>query len=265
MVIVITGVLSAMTTDVITYPIKSFLALERRTTLVDTAELALRRMQRDIRRALPNSIRINSDGTGLELLHTLDGGRYRSAVDSTKAAGAGLCNGQPEADILDLTRSDDCFELIGSFTAFNPQATSGESIVVYNLGGASLTADAYAGNNRALLVNSASADMLNFNARQFPYHSAQQRFYIIDTPITYRCDRLTGQLHRYANYAIAAVQPDPPAVAGHLQASQIASCRFSYSSGVASRAGLVTIEMVLADASGEAIRLLQQVHVDNAP
>ena len=81
MVIVIVGILSTMTTDIITLPVKSYIDLERRTTLVDSAEMTLRRMQRDIRRALPNSIRITG-GTAIEILHTTDGGRYRAKLAS---------------------------------------------------------------------------------------------------------------------------------------------------------------------------------------
>jgi MSHA biogenesis protein MshO len=263
LVIVITGILAAMTTDIITYPIKSYLELNRRATLVDNAEITLRHMQRDIRRALPNSIRITGGGTVIELLHTVDGGRYRSLIDGTKAAGSGLCNGTVSTDILDLTTSDTCFEVLGSFKSFNPLATSGEYLVIYNLGSAN--ADAYAGTNRTVVTNSTNAAVVKFTALKFPYSSPLQRFFIVDTPITYRCDTVSGRLWRYSNYAIAATQPNPPGVNGQLLANKISSCSFSYSAGGASRTGLVNIEIVVTDAAGEAVRLLHQIHVDNAP
>ena len=82
-VVVVVSILAAMSTQLITFPVISYLNLKRRTTLVDTADMTLRRMQRDIRRALPNSIRITSvtDGILLEMLHTSDGGRYRADAD----------------------------------------------------------------------------------------------------------------------------------------------------------------------------------------
>jgi MSHA biogenesis protein MshO len=262
MVIVITGILATMTTDIITFPVNSYLDLERRTTLVDTADIALRRMQRDIRRALPNSIRITGGGTVIEMLHTTDGGRYRSMVDGTKAAAAGLCDGNPLTDSLDLSVADDCFEVMGGLKSFNPQATSGESLVIYNLGSA--TADAYAGNNRATVADSANANTVKFTALKFPFASPQQRFFIVDTPVTYRCDTATGRLLRYSSYAIAASQPNPPGVDGRLQANKIAACAFSYQSGASSRSGLVTVAITVTDAAGESVRLLHQIHVDNA-
>lgn len=262
MVIVIVGILATMTTDVITLPVKSYLDLQRRTTLVDTAELTLRRMQRDIRRALPNSVRIIG-GTAIELLHVEDGGRYRAGQDFSAAATAGLCAANPAGDVLDFTLADDCFEITDSgLKVFNPQATSGESLVIYNLGG--VTADAYAGSNRTTVVNSSNAKVIKFNALKFPYSSPQQRFFIVDTPVTYRC--INNQLLRYSGYAIGSTQPNPPAgVIGQVQADKVAGCRFTYDPGTAARSGLVTLEITLTDAMGESVQLMQQVHVDNIP
>lgn len=262
MVIVITGIMATMTTDIITLPVKSYLDLQRRTTLVDTAELALRRMQRDIRRALPNSVRITGSGTVLELLHVEEGGRYRAKSNTGAAANAGLCVADPAGDTLDFTLKDTCFEAISALKTFNPQAATGESLVVYNLGGVS--ADAYASSNRTTVVNSGNPKTISFNAFRFPFNSPQQRFFIVDTPVTYRC--INNQLLRYSGYAIAATQPNPPTSAtGQIQADKIASCKFSYDPGSSSRSGLVTLEITLTDAMNESIQLLEQVHVDNLP
>jgi MSHA biogenesis protein MshO len=262
MVIVIVGILATMTTKIITLPVSSYVDLQRRTTLADTAELALRRMQRDIRRALPNSVRITGTGTVLEMLHVKDGGRYRSNQDFTVPATAGLCSANPSGDILDFTTTDNCFEVTGSLKSFNPQSTAGENLVVYNLGGAS--ADSYAGSNRTTVVNSTNANTVKFNAFKFPYNSPQQRFFIVDTPVTYRC--FNNQLLRYSGYAITSTQPNPPSgVTGNVQADKITGCTFSYDPGSANRSGLVTLEITLTDAAGESAQLLQQVHLDNVP
>lgn len=262
MVIVIVGILATMTTRIITQPVKSYLDLQRRTTLVDTAELTLRRMQRDIRRALPNSVRITGGGTVLELLHVEDGGRYRAKQDFSVAATAGLCATSPATDVLDFTLSDTCFEITGSLKTFNSLTTAGEYLVVYNLGGSS--ADAYAGNNRTSVINSSNAKVVKFNAFKFPYSSPQQRFFVVDTPVTYRC--FNNQLLRYSGYIMTPTQPNPPSgVTGQVQADKVASCLFMYDPGSATRSGLVTLAITLTDAMGESVQLMHQVHVDNVP
>lgn len=254
MVIVIVGILSTMTTQIITLPVKSYLDLERRTTLADTAEMTLRRMQRDIRQALPNSIRITGNNV-LELLHTTDGGRYRAKLASD---GSG--------NVLDFTSADTSFDVIGALTT----APVGE-LVVYNLG--STMADAYTGNNRATIVNtSTTSSLILSSATLFPLQSPQQRFFIIDTPITYSCSN--GELRRYDNsidgtYSINSTPPTLLSLASlnyKLQAkASILTCVFSYSAGTATRDGLVRLEISLTDQAGESARLIHQVHVDNMP
>ena len=49
-----------------------------------------------------------------------------------------------------------------------------------------------------------------------------------------------------------------------MAADHVETCRFRYLPGTASRAALVTLEVVLAE-DGERVQLLQQVQVDNAP
>ena len=243
-VMVIVSILATMTTDIITLPVKSYIDLERRTTLVDTAEITLRRMQRDIRRALPNSIRITGGNT-LELLHTTDGGRYRA---------------KPIGDILDFTVVDNSFDVLGSLHA----VPSGE-LVIYNLG--STGANAYAGDNRASITNTSTIDKIVLSsATLFPFSSPQQRFFIVDTPITYTC--ANGELRRYDN-SIDAGYTIGGTTSGLLYKLQAKAdtifCSFSYNAGSATRAGLVTLEITLTDEIGESAKLIHQVHVDNMP
>jgi len=57
MVILILGILSGILFVVLQGPIQSYIDVEKRTRLVDIADTALQRMTREIRLALPNSIR----------------------------------------------------------------------------------------------------------------------------------------------------------------------------------------------------------------
>lgn len=254
MVIVIVGILSTMTTDIITLPVKSYIDLERRTTLVDSAEMSVRRMQRDIRRALPNSIRITG-GAKLELLHTSHGGRYRAKLASD---GSG--------DSLNFTIADSSFDVLGSLSS-KPAG----HVVIYNLNstatGTTMDPNAYDGDNRAVVDNASTVDKIVLNtAKLFPFQSPQQRFFIVDTPVTYLCSG--GELRRYDN-AIDAAYTIGSATTGlnyKIQAkAETLACSFTYDDGAGSRAGLVTIEITLTDEAGESAKLIHQVHVDNMP
>src|SRR5437763_16769361 len=91
-VIAITAIIAGGVAVFISRPFESYVDTARRAELTDIADTALRRITRDVRTALPNSIRITTalGVTYLEYLQTNGGARYRAAKDS---GGAG--------DILD--------------------------------------------------------------------------------------------------------------------------------------------------------------------
>ncbi len=271
--IVIIGILASMGGMFISRPIEGYVDLKRRAELVDQAEMALRRMQRDIRAALPNSIRVFDGGKSIEMLHVVDGGRYRRAVNEDDGSG----------DPLNFTKSDESFEVLGGLqhTAIN---SSGGWIVIYNLTSDEDIdiANAYSNAKEMIRVqysdyykDASDAMVLSFDAKQFPYPSPYQRFFIVDEPISYIIEYDTNigdhVLNRYSGYSInnAPIGPDPSErtegyralVAKHIDADK---SYFNYNSSTSSRSGLVTMYLALED-KGERITLLHQVHVDNAP
>ena len=72
-VIVILGIIGSSFAAFIVPALLANRDLERRAALVDSADIALRRMTRDIRIALPNSVRITSNAAGfaIEMLPTV--------------------------------------------------------------------------------------------------------------------------------------------------------------------------------------------------
>jgi MSHA biogenesis protein MshO len=264
-IIVIIGILAAMSTQLITLPVKSYIDLKRRTTLVDTADITLRRMRRDIRRALPNSVRVNGSGNRLELLHTSDGGRYRASSANNNAS-ASPC-GTVTDDILNFTTTDYCFEVMGSLSSFDPRAPGGEFLYVYNTDTAIAYSDSNDPNsNRRLLTESPNLNAIKFipSSYPFPHESPEQHFFIVDTPITYYCDLTNKQLLRYDGYLIQT-ESAFQTVTGQLQANKIAGCQFIYTTDSLTHSGLVTLEITLQDEAGESVTLMHQVHVDNVP
>jgi MSHA biogenesis protein MshO len=225
----------------------------RRAELTDIADTALRRITRDLRTALPNSVRVDVTGKFMEFLQTSGGGRYRASLDST---GAG--------NILDFTTTDASFDVIGPMPTF----AGGESIVIYNLSSdpAITTANAYDGDNRAS-YDSTAGSTINLNpGKQFPFPSPGQRFQVVQYPVTYGCNLGTGQVTRYWSYGIASAQATPP-VGGSsaLLATGVTECSFSYStSGATGRTGIISLTLTV-ERSGEKVRLFQQVHVSNIP
>ena len=262
-VILIIAILAAMSTQLITLPVKSYIDLKHRTTLVDTADTSLRRMQRDIRRALPNSIRVNSSGTMLELLHTSDGGRYRASTANNSSVSTSPCGTVADA-ILNFTTTDDCFEIMGSLSTFDSTKTHSEFLYIYNTDVATAYIDINdPSSNRRQLTKSDNDSSITFTklTKPFPASSPEQHFFIVDTPITYYCELSTQQLWRYHGYDIQPTQAPPPDVNKQLQANKITGCKFIYTSNTLTRSGLVTLTITLDNT----VTLMHQIHVDNVP
>ncbi len=251
MVIVITGILAGMVAVFIRSPVQSFFDTARRAALVDAADTALRRISRDLREALPNSVRV-SGGGALEFLHVRSAGRYREQV----APG-------PVGDPLEFNGADTSFDVLGSAVSVQ----SGDFVVVYNLGisGANAYSGATAATDVRRAYSGATGSLANLtitSTAAFPFASPARRFQVIDTPVSYVCSG--NQMRRYSGYSIVAVQPVPPAVSGALIADKITTCSFAYASGPSQREALVTLRLDLTD-GGETVSLIYQIHVNNVP
>lgn len=270
--IAVSAVVVSLMAMFIAGPVQGYVDQGRRAELVDLAENSLRRVARDIRRALPNSVRVTTAGSvvALELLNTVDGVRYREDP--------------PPADPnkqLDFAAPDARFNSVGPFNGITkPFSSTTHHLSVYNVGvpGADayqlanvitppgtqidIDADAIAGEDNVTLTP----------AFQFAFGSPAQRIFLVDGPVSYLCDPLAGTLMRYAGYGIAASQADRDSHAeliaagagSTLVASRVSQCAIQYAPGTSQRAGLATLALTVA-AAGESVSLLHQVHVDNVP
>ncbi|HEV8645304.1 MAG TPA: type II secretion system protein [Burkholderiales bacterium] len=243
-VIVLTGILAAAVAVFLRAPVQAYLDVARRAELTDIADTALRRIGRDLRQALPNSIRVTAGNTAIEFIPVKTAGRYREALTN---AGSG--------DPLDFSDPlDSSFDVIGPTVDIE----NGDSIVVYNLGIPG--DDAYAGTNRRMeSAFGTGLSVVNFSGGQFPFSSPARRFHVVGTPASYIC--AGGVLTRYWNYNFGVV---PPAGNSGVLASHVSGCRFTYEPGVTAQNSLVTLELAITK-DDETVSLVQQVHVSNVP
>ncbi len=273
-VIALTGILASVVARFIVTPVQGYFASAARAELTDATDSALRRIARDLRLALPNSVRIDASGTYMELLLTKTGGRYLSDEDAP-------VSGQ----ILDFDdASKTSFQVVGPMPSgpLGSQAiTRGDQIVVYNLGPGFSPADAYNCNstcNRATVTavddTTHTISLLSnpFAAQSPKFKSPEHHFQVVTTPVTYVC--AGGSLTRYWGYPIQATQPvnaasTPLASFNHaLLATGVTGCSFSSQSLANTHTGLIDLSLTMQDANNAdsgSVTLVQQVHVDNTP
>lgn len=260
MVIAITGILAGIVAVFISGPVTGYLDTARRAELTDQADVALRRITRDVRLALPNSLRVASAGgiNYIEFIMTTSGGRYRFEGD-----------GSTGGDFLSYTSTaDTSFDVLGPL----PAIAANDFIVIYNLGPGNTPADAYNGGNRAQ-VQSVAGNLVTLTANPFasqspPLPSPDNRFQVVPgstRAVTYACPSATaGNLTRQWNYGFNAAQVTPPVGGSSATLAGNATCAVEYTANATGRNALLNITLTLTS-GGESVSLFQQIHVDNVP
>jgi len=274
-VVILVGILAIGGGMLIATPIEAYDAQQRRQQLVDQGEMALRQIAADVRRALPNSLRLRTVGTGwaLEMVSALDGARYRDQNDdAVPLAGA--------AEILEFSAGDTDFNLLGTFSNLGAFA-AGQRIVIYSTSPATLYQHAVTGSNPGIVTPAGANLTLSASALypaeqhieidngvtdfQFAQQSPGQRLFVIDSPISYICNPATGRLRRHDSYGFNLVQPTAPGGNSVSVVAQLLGCNMTYVIGTSQRGGILSIEISVGDGSGESVNLLHQVHVENVP
>ncbi len=277
MVIVIMGVVAGIVATFMKNPIDAYFATVRRAGLVDMADTVARRMARDLRKTLPNSVRVPS-ATCLELIPTKTGGRYR--IENIAAN---------DGTALEFDRADTSFNMLGrnSTLPLDQRIASGDIVAIYNLGQSG--SDAYAQENTTAVSGTPTeADAASgvgkgwettvpLTGKQFPYASPGSRFQVIpqaEQIVSYVCTgtalapgdivRTVRPLSAAATGQCVTTVGGAGGVTNRALIAKNASCSFDYSGTDLQRNGQVSIVFNFTE-SGETVRLQQDVHVNNAP
>lgn len=271
MVIVITGVLSGMVSTFIKKPIDQYMDINRRAELTDIADTALRRIGRDLRLAVPNSIRVPvaTNASYIEFIPTKTGGRYRGNA----IGGTGLCGA--DGDALSFSSADSCFEIIGQPITFQ----NTDYIVIGNTQASGNPAydTTTTGVLRAYTGAVGAQSMVKMTATLLPSFAqlSSQRFAVVsgtEQAVTYACNGVAlnngegqGELRRYWGYGFNLAQAAPAALGGSntLLANKLSGCSIDYTQ-VNQRNALVAIRLTLTR-GGESMSLYTEIHIINLP
>lgn len=279
--IVIVGIIVAAVVFFLS-PLRQSNDLALRAELSDIADNALQRIGRDVRLALPNSVRTATVGGSvyLEFIAVRAAGRYRS--DGGGPIIAGNCpddgSGVPGSDQLVFDAADTCFTSLGKLPG--AVATGADQLVLNNYGFTGQDAYQTAGTLNRVVISSidtshADRDKIEYASNTFQralHDSPGKRFFVVSGRVTYRCDMTAGTITRHDGYGWPAGQPTGVALgAGALIAEHIRAgtgCSFDYTS-VGPQLGLltmrVTLQRQLFGGATESVSLYHAVHVNNAP
>jgi MSHA biogenesis protein MshO len=244
-------------------PVQGYADSARRAELTDIADTALRRMARDVRTAVPNSVRPSpaANSTFFEFVSTQDGGRY-------------------QADTLNLDGTDKTFVLSGT-----ANVAAGDYIVMGSTqsdGSVAYRTDSSGGLRLVNSVVGGAGAATGFTLASIlpaAFELSTQRFFVVDSTqqaVTYACEGTLGTLDanndgqgrlvRHWMYWVAADTVHAAYSAGGssaMLANKISACEINY--GVVNqRFGLLAIRLTFTS-GGESVTLYNEIHVNNAP
>lgn len=301
-VIVLLGILGASFGLFIVPMVNGYNMQVQRAGLVDAGESALRRMARDVRIAVPNSVRISAVGSGfaLELVPTVDGGRFCATglIDCGSLAG-GLS--PTDRQVLDVTNTDSEFDIVGCFqdSSFTTAATATTGAYRLVVGNKSSEVYADSGSPKVITPSATSITLsvdpsgtcgVGLNAARHHVtlggshkfcpdattddcnsRTPRQRVFVVksaEAPVSYICNPSAGvqTLTRYWNYTFNGTQPTsaPGGSSSALLASGVSACSVTSTASDIQNTGIVVISLTLSDRASETVTLMHQAQIDNS-
>ena len=254
-VIVLLGIVGLASTSLIRFGALIFTDIANRDEILSSSRFVIERLNRELREALPNSVRETNTGAiqCLEYIPVV-ASSYYSAIPETGRNGSQVKAIPPDGY---------------SFT-------SGESLVVYpSVKNAQL--DVYQDNaNKRHLIDSfspgAAGELATFTLTSnttYAQSSPARRLYIVNQPVSYCV--IGGKLYRYSQYGYNATQQTIGMGAGVLMADILTNDLsvaleqpFSVTQATLTRNAYVTLYLKFGINDGELV-FNNEVHVANAP
>lgn len=236
-VIVVMAILGGISVSFIRNSILAYVNSEAYYELADRADISLRRMSRDIRNALPNSVWVpNGSGSYVQFVPIKAGGRYQQD---------------------DFDAGSHTLHVLGPMVSVD----AGDQLVIYNMGISG--ADVYESNN--IRPVTANADSLTFTGTLFPFPSPASRFYVVNGAVIYACDVANRRLLMYSNIAISSGRLTSfNGLVPSIVAEDVTECSFTYTEGVMQHSSVVTAQLKL-EKNGGVVRLVNLINVVNSP
>ncbi|MGB0468356.1 MAG: prepilin-type N-terminal cleavage/methylation domain-containing protein [Pontibacterium sp.] len=282
-VIVLMSIMSVASVQFIANMAGGYADLSRRQNMADVTQLAVERIGREVRNALPNSVRIRSDANAscIEFIPTFGASIYQNLpVASTATSfnaiplGAGAITSWSTGDPLYVAVYPISSNVSDETHTYNPVYDLDSNSIVTPLDDpAQFIADQ--SNSTIITVTLASS-------HRFPTESPTGRFFIVGSPVSYCLLTGSGDLYRYSGYRATGgvfFTQQPLPASGNLGETEpgralladgissnapFADPAFAYVDTSLQRNALVLFDLEVEE-QGESVRIQHVVQVRNAP
>jgi len=258
MVVVILGIIGLLGADFISKGFEGFKATDNRVAIYEEGKLALVRMEREIRNAVPNAVdsaTLTGDPADLRF-GMLDEG----AITASTVFGRYQEN-PPTNALTDLF----VFPPTSDPNAYLP---AGSILSVYNRNWSDFT-NPVAAQRRLYTVTGITGSTMDISKNITPPRSSpQKKYYAVDRAVRYYQD-VAGTTILRSQLAINVDNVDfttLPAQPGYPLARNIlpGSLQFSYSPAVLTHNAVVTINFIIVK-GGEQVNFHKEIHIKNVP
>jgi MSHA biogenesis protein MshO len=283
LVIIIMGVIGATLTVFLRPAMRAYFDGRARAEQADQADTALRRMLRDVRRAVPNSLRVPT-AQCFELVPTTGGGRYRMGPDVTNDSPVGCASGSSSncSAWIDPSIASGGAMVFDSLSSLVSPPTAGDFVVINNQNGN----EVYEGSNRAAITavsvpkTTQGKHRISMAALVVSPGYAGGRFQVVaqsEQSVFYVCSGADGSLDANGNgkgtlfrlvRAFQSTYPSAcPSTAGAVAlATKVQSCAFVYNpnQGATQQSGFLWMDLQLSS-NNESVHMAVGSHVLNVP
>ena len=245
LVIVLLGIVAVASTQFIQQGVGIYVDSARRDALQQQGRYAIERINRELRNALPGSVRVatNASTQCLEFMPVKSASSYLQAVSNQAIT---------SLNVVDFGYTFGSGDLIAIYPIDQSSVYSSPSAIGTLSGATAAVSD---------------QQTLSLASKQFPAESPTRRFYIVTEPVSFCA--VDNALRRYQGYARTATQVLPPnsgvLLAEHIRLVDGAGSVtvFDFTAGAAQRA-IVHLDLRFSD-DGEWVRFSQEVFVRNTP
>lgn len=245
-VVALMGVVAVAGVDVIRFSAEAYAQSVSRSALSGAARVTVDRMARELRAALPNSVR--SNGACLEYIPVLAASTYLTLP--VEAAATTFLSAPMPAGLGGVT---------GRVSVY--PVTTGVYDLTANVISGAATLSAPDVSNRVTVTLA--------SAHQFPDHSPRERYFVVADPVSF-C--MSGsQMFRFADYGFNATQPVigslPAATPGRaLLAANVsaAGSSFSVNQATLQRNAIAVLDLAFTE-RGDTVRVVHEAQLRNVP
>jgi MSHA biogenesis protein MshO len=285
MVIVIMAIIGATLVTFLRPALNAYFEGRARAEQADQADTSLRRMLRDVRRAVPNSLRVPT-AQCFELVPSTGGGRYRMGPDVTHDSPVGCTSGSSNSCSawIDPSSSSGAVSVFDSLSSLVTLPVSGDFVVINNQNGN----DVYVGTNRSAITTAVSSPLTTQGQHRIsmsPALTVSQgydggRYQVVsqnEQSVFYVCSGADGTLDASGNgkgtlYRLVrtfqATYPTacPSTTGAIVLATKVKSCAFVYNpnQGATQQSGFLWMDLELSS-NNEAVHMAVGAHVLNVP